>query len=174
MKLFLHLNFRIIKRKLKLEPDQIDGSSCSQIPPLLIVVSKANSVIFFIITSSVVDSNNTLNLDPDPGFWPNLYPDPWLCYQFWYILNPTPFVSILSHFYMCGSGAVFWIWIRIHKAPEYGSGSGSTTLRVTNNYALLSFFHNIKNGRVSFLWYRHVASSFLSEPRRYFSLKIKK
>ena len=26
---------------------------------------------------SVVDPN-TLNLDPDPGFWPNLDPDPWL------------------------------------------------------------------------------------------------
>ena len=25
--------------------------------------------------SSVVDPN-TLNLDPDPGFWPNLDPDP--------------------------------------------------------------------------------------------------
>ena len=30
---------------------------------------------------SVVDPN-TLNLDPDPGFWPNLDPDPELCYQF--------------------------------------------------------------------------------------------
>ena len=38
-----------------------------------------------------------------------------------YILNLTPFVSILSFFYMCGSGSVFWIRIRIHKAPEYGS-----------------------------------------------------
>ena len=27
--------------------------------------------------SSVVDPN-TLNLDPDPGFWPNLNPDPGL------------------------------------------------------------------------------------------------
>ena len=28
---------------------------------------------------------NTLNLDPDPNteFWPNLNPDPGLCYQFW-------------------------------------------------------------------------------------------
>ena len=32
--------------------------------------------------SSVVDPN-TLNLDPDPGFfWPNLDPDPGLYYQF--------------------------------------------------------------------------------------------
>ena len=37
----------------------------------------------FLVTS-VVDPN-TLNLDPDPGFWPNLDPDPdpELCYQFW-------------------------------------------------------------------------------------------
>ena len=30
--------------------------------------------------SSVVDPN-TLNLDPDPGFWPNLQLNPELCYQ---------------------------------------------------------------------------------------------
>ena len=34
----------------------------------------------FLITS-VVDPN-TLNLDPDPGFLPNLDPYPGLCYQF--------------------------------------------------------------------------------------------
>ena len=33
------------------------------------------------VSSSVVDPN-TLNLDPDPEFWPNLDPDPGLCYQF--------------------------------------------------------------------------------------------
>ena len=50
-----------------------------------------------------------------------------------YILNLTPLVSFLSYFYMCGSGSVFWIRIRIHKAPEYvsGSGYGSTTLWIT-------------------------------------------
>ena len=42
-------------------------------------------------------------------------------------LKSPPFVSILSYLYMCGSGSVFRIRIRIHKAPEYGSGSGSTT-----------------------------------------------
>ena len=26
---------------------------------------------------------NTLNLDPDPEFWPNVDPDPGLGYQFW-------------------------------------------------------------------------------------------
>ena len=31
---------------------------------------------------SVVDPN-TLNLDPDPGFWPDLDPDPGLFNQFW-------------------------------------------------------------------------------------------
>ena len=36
-------------------------------------------------------------------------------------LNLTPFVSILSYLYLCGSGSVFWMWIRIHKAPEYGT-----------------------------------------------------
>ena len=32
---------------------------------------------------SLVDPN-TLKMDPDPGFWPNLYPDPdpWLRDQF--------------------------------------------------------------------------------------------
>ena len=25
---------------------------------------------------------NTLNLDPDPEFWPNLVPDPGICCQF--------------------------------------------------------------------------------------------
>ena len=33
------------------------------------------------VSSSVVDPN-TLNLDPDPEFRPNLDPDPGLCYQF--------------------------------------------------------------------------------------------
>ena len=31
--------------------------------------------------TSVVDPN-TLNLDPDPECWPNLNPDPGLCYKF--------------------------------------------------------------------------------------------
>ena len=36
------------------------------------------------ITSPSVVDPNTLNLDPDPGFWPNLDPDPdpGLNYQF--------------------------------------------------------------------------------------------
>ena len=33
------------------------------------------------VNPSVVDPN-TLNLDPDPEFWPNLDPDPELYYQF--------------------------------------------------------------------------------------------
>ena len=32
--------------------------------------------------SNVVDPN-TLNFNPDPGFWPNLHPDPGLYNQFW-------------------------------------------------------------------------------------------
>ena len=40
-----------------------------------------------------------------------------------YILYLSPFVSIFSYFYMCGSGSVFQIRIRIHKAPEYGSNT---------------------------------------------------
>ena len=33
-----------------------------------------------IVLTSAVDPNRyrTLNLNPDPGFWPNLDPDPWL------------------------------------------------------------------------------------------------
>ena len=34
-----------------------------------------------LVIISVVDPN-TLNLDPDPGFWPHLYQDPGLYYQF--------------------------------------------------------------------------------------------
>ena len=37
------------------------------------------------LKSRVVDSiqnSNTLNLDLDPGYWPNLDPDPGLYYQF--------------------------------------------------------------------------------------------
>ena len=30
-----------------------------------------------------VEDPNTMNLDPDPGFWPNLNPDPELYNQFW-------------------------------------------------------------------------------------------
>ena len=39
--------------------------------------------IYLAGTASVVDPNK-LNLDPDrdQGFWPNLDPDPGLCYQF--------------------------------------------------------------------------------------------
>ena len=33
------------------------------------------------------------------------------------------FASILFYFYMCGSGSVFRIRIRIQKAPEYGSNT---------------------------------------------------
>ena len=33
------------------------------------------------VVASVVDPN-TLNLDPDPGFWPNLDPDLGLNYKF--------------------------------------------------------------------------------------------
>ena len=40
-----------------------------------IVISPASFDYENILKSSVVDPN-TLNLDPDPGFWPNLYPDP--------------------------------------------------------------------------------------------------
>ena len=35
----------------------------------------------FLLTSAAYP--NTLNLDPDPEFWPNLDPDLRLCYQFW-------------------------------------------------------------------------------------------
>ena len=48
-----------------------------------------NGTNVFLFLRSVVDPN-TLNLDPDPGFWLNLDPDPdsdpgpdpWLYYQF--------------------------------------------------------------------------------------------
>ena len=35
------------------------------------------------IVSSVVDRDpNVLNLDPDPGFWPNFDPNPGFCFKF--------------------------------------------------------------------------------------------
>ena len=37
-------------------------------------VTKVSSISIHL--TSVVDPN-TLNLDPDPEFWPNLDPDPW-------------------------------------------------------------------------------------------------
>ena len=40
-----------------------------------------------------------------------------------YVLNLTPFASILFYIYMCGTKSVMGIRVRIHKAPEYGSGS---------------------------------------------------
>ena len=51
-------------------------------------------------------------------------------------LNLTPFASNLSSIFMCGSGngSVFRIRIRIHKAPEYGSGS--TTLSKMNIFSM--------------------------------------
>ena len=38
----------------------------------LILLSQSDKIY---AKNSVVDPN-TLNLDPDQGFWPNLYPDP--------------------------------------------------------------------------------------------------
>ena len=35
----------------------------------------------FLITRGV-DPKNTLNLDPDPEYWPIFDPDPGICYQF--------------------------------------------------------------------------------------------
>ena len=43
-----------------------------------------------------------------------------------FVLNLTSLDAILYYFNMCGSGSVWGIRIRIHKNPEYGSGS--TTL----------------------------------------------
>ena len=37
------------------------------------------------MASTSVADPNTLNLDPFPGVWPNLDPDPWLCYKLLYI-----------------------------------------------------------------------------------------
>ena len=38
-----------------------------------------------------------------------------------FVLNLTSFAFILLYIYMCGSGSVFHIRIRIQKASEYGS-----------------------------------------------------
>ena len=40
-----------------------------------------------------------------------------------YILNLLSFAFILSYIYMCGSGSVFGIRIRIQEAHEYGSNT---------------------------------------------------
>ena len=55
-------------------------------PPLSIISAPTPApapAIILTLKASVVDPN-TLNLDPDPGFWPNLDPDPdpELYYQF--------------------------------------------------------------------------------------------
>ena len=45
-------------------------------------------------------------------------------FELWiYILNLISFAFILYYFYMCGSGSVFRIRIRIQEAPEYGSNT---------------------------------------------------
>ena len=36
-------------------------------------------IVASILLSSCVVDPNTLNLDPDPGLWPNLNPDPGIC-----------------------------------------------------------------------------------------------
>ena len=38
-----------------------------------------------------------------------------------YVFNLTPFAKNVSYIYLCGSGSLFVIRIRIHKGPEYGS-----------------------------------------------------
>ena len=57
------------------------------------------------VLTSVVDLV-TLNLDPDPGFWPSLDPDPRLYYQF----ERKKLKIILEQYF--GSGSV---WISIKK-----------------------------------------------------------
>ena len=63
-----------------------------------------------------------------------------LCLWWWInVLYLTPFASILSYIYMCGSGSLLGIWIRIQKAPEYESGSttlGQTTQTVYDNLSV--------------------------------------
>ena len=39
------------------------------------IVCESFALLFHMVRTSVVDPN-TLNLVPDPGFWPNLDPDP--------------------------------------------------------------------------------------------------
>ena len=56
------------------------------------------------VKTSVVDPN-TLNLDPDPGFWPNLDPD----WHVWIRIRIT--------------NLHVWTRIRIQEAPEYGSNT---------------------------------------------------
>ena len=40
-------------------------------------------------------------------------------------LKSSTFCLILSYIFLCGSGSVFGIRIRIHKAPEYGSNTNA-------------------------------------------------
>ena len=99
--------------------------------------------------SRVVDTN-TMNLDPDPGFCPNLDPDPdpWLCYQLWnkkiknnfrkkLSLLKYIFLQQMSHKVSWATELLIYIlhllspfypfflheWIRIRILNRYGSGS---------------------------------------------------
>ena len=47
----------------------------------------------------------------------------WVSELWIYILKFTAFAFILSYIYMCGSGSVFGIRIRIQEAHEYGSNT---------------------------------------------------
>ena len=57
-------------------------------------------------------------------------------------LNLVPFASILSYIYICGSGSVFGIRIRIHKAPEYGSNTDPIRIHYTEKYEVQFFFNS--------------------------------
>ena len=56
---------------------------------------------------------NTLNVDPDPGFWPNLDPDPGLCYKFWKnVLKTVKSIWIKMFFFKIDikKTSKYWHW----------------------------------------------------------------
>ena len=74
---------RSLKEKVRVSSTVLRRSSMHYVH-FVSNVRRTNGRILFLVGVSVVDPN-TLNLDPDPGFWPNLDPDPdlGLYNQFW-------------------------------------------------------------------------------------------
>ena len=64
---------------------------------------------------------NTLNLDPDPGFWLNLDPDPdpWIGYT----INFERKINFYLKSYIFCLHFTLYLHVWIRKAPEYGSNT---------------------------------------------------
>ena len=96
-------------------------------------------MVNYFLSTSVVDSNK-FNLNLDPQFSLNLKSVESLNCEF--CLQSYTFASNLSYVYMCGSGSVLGLRIRIHKVADYKSSSDpdpqlSFNHGLTINYSIL-------------------------------------